>query len=64
MADWQARWLFDFRHEFDAGVADGDAAMKANRHWWREQNKSLKQDCRKTPGCWLPCEHQGECQPV
>ena len=39
-----------------------DAAMKANRFWWHEQNKSLKQDCRVTPNCWLP--HQGECQAV
>ena len=38
--------------------------MKANRFWWHEQNKSLKQDCRSTPNCWLPRGHQGPCQPV
>ena len=38
--------------------------MKANRFWWREQNKSLKQDCQRTSGCWRPRDHQGECQPV
>jgi hypothetical protein len=38
--------------------------MKANRFWWREQNKSLKQDCQRTPGCWLSRDHQGKCQPV
>jgi hypothetical protein len=61
---WQAMWPFEFRAEFETG-ADADAvAMKANRFWWRQQNRSLKQDCRVTPDCWLPRGHQGECQPV
>jgi hypothetical protein len=38
--------------------------MKANRFWWREQNKSMKQDCRETSGCWLAQGHQGECHPT
>jgi hypothetical protein len=62
--DWQNIWRFDFQREFNAGVKADDAAMKANRFWWHLQNKSLKQDCRKTPDCWLPYGHQGECQPV
>lgn len=64
MDDWQGLWVFDFRREYDAGAKADDAAMKANRFWWREQNKSLKQDCRETDGCWLPRGHRGECQPV
>lgn len=64
MEDWQCIWSFDFPREHKAGTTPGDAAMKANRFWWHEQNKSLKQDCRMTPNCWLPRGHQGECQPV
>jgi len=37
--------------------------MKANRFWWSEQNKSIGRACERIPGCWLPREHQGECQP-
>ena len=37
-----------FSREYEAGTKAGEAAMKANRFWWREQNKSLKQDCRLT----------------
>jgi hypothetical protein len=62
--DWQNIWRFDFQREFNAGVKADNAAMKANRFWWHEQNKSLKQDCRVTPNCWLTRGHQGECQPV
>lgn len=64
MADWQGVWPFDFRAEYDAGAKPDDTAMKANRYWWREQNKSLKQDCRETDACWLPRGHQGDCQRV
>jgi hypothetical protein len=64
MEDWQGVWPFDFSGEHDAGATPDEAAMKANRYWWREQNKSLKQDCQRTPGCWLPREHTGKCQPV
>ena len=46
------------------GLKADDAAIKANRFWWQQQNRSLKQDCRKAPNCWLPRGHQGECQPV
>jgi len=64
MEDWQGNWSFDFSAEYKAGTNPDAAAMKANRFWWREQNKSLKKDCRETPGCWLPRGHQGACQPV
>lgn len=64
MDDWQTIWSFDFRAEYNAGTEADDAAMKANRFWWHEQNKSLKQDCRQTPNCWLPRGHQGACQPL
>jgi hypothetical protein len=50
--------------EYKAGTNPDAAAMKANRFWWREQNKSLKKDCQKTEGCWLPFDHQGQCQPA
>ncbi|HTA22654.1 MAG TPA: hypothetical protein VK763_03905 [Terriglobales bacterium] len=62
--DWQHMWRFDFENEFNAGVKADDAAMKANRYWWQEQNKSLKRDCRESEECWLPRGHQGPCQPV
>lgn len=62
--DWQSRWRFDFRCDFESGAGADDAAMKANRFWWREQNKLLEQDCRNEPGCWLPRGHQGPCQPA
>jgi hypothetical protein len=58
--DWQGVWPFDFSAEYEAGANPDAAALKANRFWWREQNKSMKQDCQKTPGCWLPRGHQGE----
>ena len=64
MVEWQGIWVFDFRAEYDASVKPDDAAMKANRYWWHQQNKSLKQDCRQTNDCWLPSGHQGQCQPV
>ena len=62
--DWQGVWPFDFSAEYKAGTNPDTAAIKANRFWWREQNKSLKKDCQKTPGCGLPRGHQGECQPT
>jgi hypothetical protein len=64
MDDWQNRWPFDFRAEHKASTKADDAAMKANRFWWHEQNRSLKQDCRLMVNCWLPRGHQGTCQPV
>jgi len=64
MEDWQPIWSFDFPREHKAGTTPDDAAKKANRFWWWEQNKSLKQDCQKTPNCWLPRDHQGACQPI
>lgn len=62
--DWQKIWAFDFRKEHAAGTSPGEAADKANRFWWREQNKALNQDCRRMPNCWLPRGHHGDCQPA
>jgi hypothetical protein len=64
MEDWQKIWAFDFAAEYQRGTNPDAAAMKANRFWWSEQNKSLKKDCREKPGCWLPRGHAGECQPA
>jgi len=64
MEDWRCVWPFDFSGEHDAGTTPDQAAMKANRHWWHQQNKSLKQDCTETPNYWLPRDHQGKCQRV
>ena len=49
--------------KYERGTTAADAAMKANRHWWREQNRSLGRECRTVPGCWLPPGHEGHCQP-
>jgi hypothetical protein len=61
---WQGIWPFEFSAEYNAGTDPETAAMKANRFWWRKQNQSLKLDCHKTPGCWLPKGHRGECEPT
>ena len=61
--DWQKIWAFDFRREFEAQATAKEAATKANQYWWQQQNKVLGQDCRKSPGCWLPRDHQGDCEP-
>lgn len=63
MEGWQNIWAFDFAMEHKRGMSPDAAAMKANRFWWREQNKSVGHACEKLPGCWLPTGHQGECQP-
>jgi hypothetical protein len=63
MADWQNLWPFDFQAQYAAGVTPDDAAMKANRYWWHEQNKSQNRNCRETKDCWLPRGHQGICEP-
>ncbi len=64
MDDWQGKWPFDFLGEHKGGTAAKDAAMKANRFWWKRQNRAIGQDCRRSPECWLPCGHEGECQPA
>jgi hypothetical protein len=61
LTDWQSRWAFDFRREFSAGATPLGAAVKANKYWWREQNKAINQDCGETPNCWLPRNHRGGC---
>lgn len=63
MEDWQKIWAFDFSAEYKAGTNPDATAMKANRFWWSEQNKSIGRACEKIPGCWLPQRHRGECQP-
>lgn len=62
--DWQSIWPFDFSSEYQKGTASADAAEKANRFWWYEQNKSRQKECLKTSDCWLPREHDGDCQPL
>ena len=64
MEEWQKSWAFDFKDEFEAGTSPDQAALKANRFWWRNQNAALKQDCRLTSTCWLPRGHAGKCVPV
>lgn len=64
MDQWQTAWQFDFSSEYKAGTDPRQAATKANRFWWFEQNKTLKQHCRKTADCWLPEGHSGTCEPV
>jgi hypothetical protein len=62
--EWQRSWNFDFQREYKAGSSAVKAAEKANRFWWYEQNKALRQECDKTAQCWLPRGHQGVCEPV
>jgi hypothetical protein len=62
--DWQKRWPFDFRKEYVAETSPVEAAKKVNRFWWHQQNKAMHQECHKTPNCWLPDRHQGDCQPL
>jgi len=64
MDDWQSLWPFDFSGEHDKGTEPDAAAIKANRFWWYQQNKSMGRDCDKVPGCWLPRGHQRDCQPT
>ena len=64
LEDWQTHWAFDFRREFDSGTPASEAALKANRFWWQQQNRSMGQDCQRTANCWLPRNHEGECQPL
>ena len=59
---WQAASAFDFEREFAASVSSADAALKANKFWWLQQNRRIDQDCRRTPDCWLPRGHQGQCE--
>ena len=61
---WQAAVPFDFTREFIGGVAASAAATKANRFWWREQNRRINENCRATAGCWLPRGHTGGCDSV
>lgn len=64
MDDWQGRWPFNFQREYGTGTNADNAAIKANRFWWLNQNKSLKRECRSTPSCWLPSGHQQPCEPL
>jgi hypothetical protein len=61
---WQKTFHFDFRLEFERGTTPTQAAEKANRFWWRQQNEDIGQQCRKRFDCWLPNGHQGACEPV
>jgi hypothetical protein len=62
MESWQGIWTFDFHSEFEAGTSPRDAAMKANRFWWQQQNRAIGQDCQQTSDCWLPRGHEGNCE--
>ena len=64
MEDWQAVSPFDFGREFAAGISPGEAALRANRFWWLQQNKRIDQDCCRTPNCWLPQGHLGSRPPT
>jgi len=62
VADWQVMGAFDYQREYDAGVPPNIAAMKANRQWWHDWNKSPNQECQRSKDCWLPRGHQGQGQ--
>lgn len=32
---WQQNWTYDFRQEYDAGMAPADAADHAHDFWWQ-----------------------------
>ncbi len=64
MEEWQDAWKFDFQREYSIGTPPGDAAAKANRFWWFQQNKTTGRNCRNAANCWLPDKHAGECQPL
>lgn len=51
LAEWQNRWEFDFSREFSTGTSALDAAKKANRFWWFQQNKALRQECLTSRDC-------------
>lgn len=50
-------WLGKVREALEAA----DAVLSANRFWWSEQVKSLKQNCEAAPDCWRARGHQGDC---
>jgi hypothetical protein len=62
--DWQSIWPFDFRAEHDRGTEPDATALKANRFWWYQQNKSMRRECLQTANCWLPREHHGSCESI
>ena len=64
MDDWQRIWSYDFAAEYKAATDPAQAADKANKFWWREQNRASQTDCRFRLGCWLPRGHQGQCEPI
>ncbi len=35
METWQGNWPYDFRHEYQAGTATRDAAVRAYDFWWQ-----------------------------
>jgi hypothetical protein len=62
MEEWQESWRFDFEREYSLGTEASTAAIKANRYWWRKQNETINQECSRTPRCWLPRNHRGDCE--
>lgn len=63
-SEWQRVWPYDFRRDFEGGVPAVVSAENANRYWWYQQNLAAGDECRKTPKCWLPNRHTGNCQPA
>jgi hypothetical protein len=64
MDKWQQAWPFDFAHEFEVNTIPREAALKANKLWWQQQNRAIGQECRIIRDCWLPRGHEGECEPI
>jgi hypothetical protein len=49
--DWQKLWPLDLRAEYEQGTRPNDAALKATRFSWHQQNKSMRKECHNWPGC-------------
>ncbi len=62
--EWQSAFPYNFRRSFESGTSPTDAATRTSRFWWREQEKLLRTQCNRAANCWLPRDHDGECQPI
>ncbi len=62
--EWQSQFPYNFRRSFETGTSPIDAATRANRFWWREQEKVLHNECDKVANCWRGRGHKGPCQPI
>jgi hypothetical protein len=59
LAEWQSRWIFDFSREFSAGTSANDAAAKAKKFWWHEQNKAIRSGLPEDPELLAAPESSG-----